>query len=281
MPNLVGRVDQQDRDELQSHTAWLLSDGEHSPSSLTAGRRKRQFGLLLLIATALSVAACKPKAISPEEFARYADDHPQTTTPAQTADDVMPSTNAEYLGLFEAKGIHLGMFRPEAVEALTSRGFMAAPNGIQPLLEGLIQLPTHTDADTLYVDTATCKKELERHAQMSAEQANSIAGMTYDGCDVAVRVFYDDNDVVVGFYIKPPGFGLDQTDVRQLAEAVVENLPIEELRPATRTINMFGQVRSCTDYVGTAPAGERLTVSDCGFLRMQVQQSAGSAGDFN
>lgn len=236
------------------------------------------------IAILTALAGCKDKneGYSAEDYALVAEAEKQTAaTLPPPPEDVMPQSNAEYLGLFEAKGVHLGMFKEDVAAALPLKGFFIPPEGGAPMTEMVAQLPPNSSADTAYLDTPTCVAEFERHRNFTRDEANSMSNLGYRGCDLTMRVFYDDSGMVNAFYVTPAGFGLGRIDVRQLAEAVVDNLPVAELVPEQRPIRTLGQQGLCTNFVGRAAAGERIVVSDCGFLRMQVQQSASAAGDFH
>jgi len=237
--------------------------------------------LLVVAASAMDLSACKEKGYSAKDYADAATANPQpTSTTTPEPQDTMPSSNAEYLGLFEAKGIHLGMARSDVAAALASRNFFIPPEGGAPMTEMVAQLPSYSETDTAYIDTAQCRAEFERHRNFTHDEANSMSNIGYRGCDLSIRLFYDTDEVVVAFYVTPAGFGLERPDLRQFAEAVATNLPTGDLNPEGQSINTLGQSGVCTNFVGQAAAGERINVSDCGFMRMQVQQSASASGDF-
>lgn len=240
--------------------------------------------LVTAAAVLIALAGCKDRneGISAEAYARVAEAEKQATaTLPPPPEDVMPQSTAEYLGLFEAKGLHLGMTDSDVVSAIETRGMVLAPSTTGgPILEVSARLPRHAKAATAFVGTGDCRDQLVARETMSAEERNSIAGMRLSACKVAARIFYDDSGLVVGFYITPAGFDLDRPDVRQFATAVVDNLPIHELQPETESIRTLGQSGLCTNYVGNAPGGERVKVTDCAIMRMQVEESASSAGNF-
>lgn len=237
--------------------------------------------VMIASVAALTVAGCGDDGHSDKYYTDLAKASEQAAqVPVPPPEDVMPTSTAEYLGLFEARGLHLGMHKADVAPALATRGMFVPPEGGAPLTEMVAQLPTFAASETAYIDTPECRDEFQRHRNMSASEANSLAATFYRGCDMGARIFYDSEQLVVAFYVTPAGFGLERTDLRQFAEAVAANLPTGDLVPETQSIRTLGQSGVCTNFVGQATAGERISVSDCGFMRMQVQHSAAASGDF-
>lgn len=195
------------------------------------------------------------------------------TNPAPTADVQAPA-------YMDVKGIYIGQYREDVATAVTTRGWMVGPDN-SPLMEMHFAIPRHEAAEALYIDEPACREGLERRANQTSDEANSVAGPRLEGCQLAGRVFYDSTGAVTAFYVTPEGFGIDQITIEDFAQAIVDNHEVKHLEPQQVRLRTLGFDGYCTDYLGTGWPNVRVKVSDCGFMRVQVETSATSNADFS
>ena len=208
-------------------------------------------------------------------------EQPTSAAGAVGEPSAVPPANTGEEPSMEVRGISISMQRYFVPETAAERGLIVLPEDLPPIVsealypmaEGGFRLPEHVRADTIYADTLECRQSLQRRREMTPEQHDSLAGATIGGCNLAARIFYDPEDIVVAFYFTPHGFGLGNLTVQEFAQVVVDNLGIYEM-------NSHGEDYACTTFRGDGPAGERLSVSDCNILRFQVERSPAADADF-
>nr|WP_315053219.1 hypothetical protein [uncultured Brevundimonas sp.] len=180
----------------------------------------------------------------------------------------------------DVRGLHIGQFKEDVAPAVAQRGLMLVP-GNRPLMEMHFGLPRYDEAEALFVDEPGCRESMEQRANMSAEEANSLAGMQLPNCRLAGRIFYNNDGEVIAFYVTPAGFGIDRITLKDFAQAVVDNHEVETLEPEQERLRTLGFDGYCTNYLGTGWPNVRVKVSDCAFMRVQVERSATAEADFS
>lgn len=185
---------------------------------------------------------------------------------------------ASYL---EVRGLHIGQSRDEVLFNTENRGMIAVENGGSPLMEMHFGLPSHESGMTLYPATPECSEELDRRDAMTPDEKNSLAAMQMNACKLAGRVLFDADGNVEAFYLTPRGFEIEQISLQDFAQAVVDNHGIDSLKPEQQRLRTLGFDGYCTNMRGVGLADVRVNVSDCGFMRVQVERSSTSAANFS
>lgn len=217
------------------------------------------------------LAACKP-AVPAEE-----------TTEASTSavDSGLDPGVSKRLPTLEVRGLEIGYMADEVASSASQRGHFISPLKDGRMMEMHFDLPRHEDADTLYVDTPECRLALEKRQNQTEAERQSVASLWMDDCQLAGRVFYDSKGEAVAFYFTPAGFGMEGVTLKEFTQAFVDNHDTGELTSEALPINTLGQTGFCTEYLGSGVGDEKVKVSDCGFMRVQIEQAPTTGADFS
>ncbi|MBB5745217.1 hypothetical protein [Brevundimonas variabilis] len=293
IPALFATIHHRSEDRPDGYTADEIDELNRLANDLPLPARKMRRGLwivgALIVITAVGVAGTPwiliawDNAKDARQQRELAFANIPTSEPSSLGDTTLPPPPAEDVQAptyMDVRGLHIGQYREEVAPSIISRGWMIGPDS-SPMMELHFAIPRHEAADTMYLDESECREALEKKANQTPGEANSLAGMLLVGCRLAGRVFYDADNVVKAFYVTPAGFNLDRITIEDFAQAIVDNHEVDNLEPQQVRLRTLGFDGYCTDYRGTGLPNVRVNVSNCGFMRVQVETSATSDADFS